>query len=164
MGRLGTALCSIILFSQTALAQLSAGQPFPTDIKLDRLLTYPALQLSDTHGKVTILDFWASWCEPCRAELPLLEKVAKKFPSKDVVMIAINLDENERDADRFLKATRIQVPVIRDTKRELTEKLKIDSLPVSFILDRNGKVVSVYRGYAKGDEKKISDQVSKLLK
>lgn len=164
MGRLGTALCSIILYSQSALAQMGVGQPFPVDIKLDRLLTYPTLQLSETRGKVTILDFWASWCEPCRVELPLIEKIVKTFSSKDVVFIAINVDENEREADRFLKSTHIQAPIIRDTKRELTGKLGIDSLPVSYILDRDGKIVSIYRGYAKGDEKRMREQVSNLLK
>jgi len=98
--------------------------------------------LSQFRGKVVILNFWATWCPPCREEMPSMERLYRDFESQGLVMLAVNIDENGRDAvAKFLKKTPHSFPVLLDSENVAQNTYGVFRFPESFIIDRNGVVV-----------------------
>lgn len=110
-----------------------------------------ALNFSDLQGHVIVVDFWASWCEPCKAALPHYNKLAEKFKGK-VIFIGINEDDSVQARNAFLKTVPLKFPVFSDTKKKVADDFKVLALPTLYILDKNMKPVSYYRGF---DDKKM---------
>ena len=141
-------------------AALKTGDAFPdlTQFKLEGTLP-------DTKGKIVLVDFFASWCGPCKESFPAMQELHKKFPGKDFVIIAINLDQKKADMDDFLKKHPADFAIMRDAANTLVSTVKIPTMPTSFLLGRDGKVVSVHRGF-KGEEtrKKYLEEIEALLK
>jgi thiol-disulfide isomerase/thioredoxin len=125
-----------------ALAGLKAGDTFPdlTKYKLEG-------KLPDTKDKVVLVDFWASWCIPCRDSFPAMNELQKKYADRGLVIIAINVDEKRADMEVFLKAHPADFPVVRDAAQKLVDLTGIETMPSSFLLDRSGKVRYVHVGY-----------------
>jgi thiol-disulfide isomerase/thioredoxin len=112
-------------------------------------------------GKVVIVDFWASWCEPCKIELPALAKLHKKYKGK-LVVIGVNVDDNMNDAKSFLKDHPVGFDLVHDKGQKVSQELGIQKMPTSFILSE-GKVVKVHEAFREGDDKKIDAEVKKIL-
>ena len=100
---------------------------------------------------MVVVDFWASWCEPCKAALPHYNKLAEKFKGK-VIFVGINEDDSIQARDAFLKTVPLSFPVFSDTKKKVADDFKVLALPTLFILDKDLKLVSFYRGF---DDKKM---------
>ncbi|MES2962836.1 MAG: TlpA disulfide reductase family protein [Bdellovibrionota bacterium] len=155
------ALCSPI----DAQAKIKKGDAFPAG-------AVPALNGKGTvepakhKGKVVIVDFWASWCEPCKIELPALNALYKKYKSKGLVVIGVNLDEKKADATGFLKEHPVDFPLGYDggEKKVLAEQAEIETMPTSFIVDKKGVISERHQAFRAGDEKKIEALIVKLLK
>ena len=149
------------LFSTVAAAGLKAGDTLPdlASFKLEGKLP-DALK-----GKVILLDFWASWCDPCKASFPVLEDLHKRQGPKGLVVIAVNVDENRADMDDFLKKHAATFTMLRDVKQKLVETAGIATMPSSFLIDREGKVRFVHSGF-RGEEtkKKYEEEIESLLK
>ena len=149
------------LFSTVAAAGLKAGDTLPdlASFKLEGKLP-DALK-----GKVILLDFWASWCDPCKASFPVLEDLHKRQGPKGLVVIAVNVDENRADMDDFLKIHAATFTMLRDVKQKLVETAGIATMPSSFQIDREGKVRFVHSGF-RGEEtkKKYEEEIESLLK
>jgi thiol-disulfide isomerase/thioredoxin len=143
-----------------AAAPLKSGDAFPDLTKFNLEGTLP-----DTKGKIVLVDFFASWCGPCKESFPVMQELHKKFAGKDFAIIAINLDKNKADMDDFLKKHPADFTIVRDAANKLVSTVKIPTMPTSFLLGRDGKVVSVHRGF-KGDEtrKKYAEEIEALLK
>ena len=147
----------------SAQAKVKEGSVFPT-AKLPNLSGQGATDLSALKGKVVIYDFWASWCEPCKIELPALNEMYKKYKGKGLVVIGVNMDEKPDDARAFLKEHPVVVPLVTDGKAQvLAKQLDIDKMPTSFIVGKDGKVVERHEAYREGDDKKIEAQIKALL-
>ena len=116
---LGVGLC----FS--ALASLKPGDALPdlTQLKLEGKLP------DSLKGKVILLDFWASWCEPCKASFPVMEDLQKRFGSRGVVVIAVNVDEKAADMQEFLKKNAATFTVVRDAGQKLVAQTGISTMP-----------------------------------
>jgi thiol-disulfide isomerase/thioredoxin len=116
-------------------------------------------------GKVILLDFWASWCDPCKESFPVMEQLAKRFGSQGVVIIAVNVDENRADMESFLKRNPVSFTVVRDAGQKLVARTEIATMPSSFLVDREGKVRFLHVGF-RGTEtkKKYEEEISSLLK
>ena len=145
-------------------AKLKKGDAFPL-VSLPSLAGSGSIDLSKYKGKVVIVDFWASWCEPCKVELPYLDKLALKNKGKDLVVIGVNLDEKKAEAVAFLKSHPVQLPIAYDgEKKTLVEKAEIEVMPTSFIIDKKGVIADRHEAFRSGDEAKIEKLISELMK
>ncbi|MEQ1739851.1 MAG: TlpA disulfide reductase family protein [Methyloglobulus sp.] len=138
------------------------GQPAPQ-------FTLPTLQadqptaLKQYAGKVIYLDFWASWCAPCRTSFPLLNKLHEKLKAQGFEVVAVNLDEDKANAEKFLKEFPVSFTVLRDAKGEWADQFVVESMPTSFILDKQGVVQNIHHGFASDDIKELEEKITKLL-
>jgi thiol-disulfide isomerase/thioredoxin len=104
-------------------------------------------KLSEHHGRTVVLSFWASWCGPCRQELPDLSKWAKTHPNVEVV--AVNVDRDRTDAEKFLSAVDIELPVAFDSESIALGEYGVVSMPTMFVVDPKGTLVFKHTGYSK---------------
>jgi len=116
------------------------GKPAP-DFTLGRLDRPGSLQLSSLRGKVVVLNFWASWCQPCKLEAPDLAASAKKWSGR-VVVLGVDVNDPSGDARDFMRKYGITYPVVHDNKNVTSPKYGLTGLPETFFLDRRGRIVS----------------------
>lgn len=98
-------------------------------------------KLSEYRGKVIFLNFWATWCPPCRAEIPSMERLNEVLGNKDFVMLAVNTDENIKDLEAFVKETPHNFTVLSDADGQIQKLYKVYKFPETFIIDRQGRIV-----------------------
>ena len=154
-------LCCTIMFAQSSFSA-SAGQTAP-NFKLPGIKTGNLMSLKSLRGKVVYLDFWASWCGPCRQSLPLLNDLRKELRRKGFEVLAVNLDEEKSDAKAFLKQFPVSYPVLLDPKGKVPLKYDLPGMPTSYLIDRKGKIRKVHVGFKKQDMSKIRKEVMSLL-
>lgn len=153
---------SLGLSSFSALA-LDVGQPAP-EFSLPTLSKDQATSLSQFKGKVVYLDFWASWCAPCRTSFPLLNKLHEKLKAQGFEVVAINQDEEKANAEKFMKEVPVSFTILRDADGSWANKYSIESMPTSFILDKQGVIQKVHKGFASDDIKELEQKITELLK
>ena len=143
-----------------AAGKLKAGDAFPD---LSTFALEGSLP-SGLKGSVVLVDFWASWCGPCKASFPVMEALHQKYSSQGLVIVAVNLDDKKAAMEDFLKGHPASFAVVRDAAKKLVAAAGISSMPSSFVLDGEGKVVSV-RGGFHGDEtaKQYAEEIERLL-
>ncbi len=122
------------------------------------------LTLSKLRGQVVMLNFWASWCGPCRQEMPLLEAIQKKYKALGFTMVGVNVEPNSAEAEKFLAQTPVSFPVAFDTKSDVSKLFKVKGMPSTVIVDRKGNTRMIHHGYKPGDENVYLDQIRKLLR
>ncbi len=154
-------LLSAILFNSTAHA-LEVGEAAP-QFTLPTLLQGQPTALKQFAGKVVYLDFWASWCAPCRTSFPLLNKLHEKLKAQGFEVIAINQDEDKTNAEKFLKEIPVSFTVLQDATGAWSEKYAIESMPTSYVLDRQGVIQKIHHGFASDDIKDIEAKIVQLL-
>ena len=98
------------------------------------------IRLSDLKGKVVVLDFWASWCQPCRAQTPIVDSVAKKFEAKDVMVVGVNTSDRRELAEAYLKEHPVSYASVIDEEGATSEAFGVSQLPTIVVLDRTGKI------------------------
>lgn len=118
----------------------------------------------DLKGKVVFVDFWASWCTPCLKSLPEFEHLQTSFSGRDdVVVLAINLDENPQDATKFINGLDVSYKILADTDGKIPESFGVSTMPSSYIIDKEGVIRYVHKGYKTGDVSKIKTEIEQLL-
>ncbi|MDH5573024.1 MAG: TlpA family protein disulfide reductase [Gammaproteobacteria bacterium] len=122
------------------------------------------IKLSEYQGQVVLINFWASWCGPCRAEMPVLEELYKRYQSKGFVVLGVNVDDNQTKAQDLLKKIPVSFPVLFDTDKNLTEKYQVDAMPSTFMVDRDGVLRAVHKGYLADYATKYENEIKNLLK
>jgi thiol-disulfide isomerase/thioredoxin len=135
-------------------------RPFP---EIDLLDAKGGVQsLKSALGQVTILNFWATWCGPCRLELPELQQVYNEMAAKGVVILAVNVDSPREQVAPFFKRANLSLPVFfLDDETEAT--IGVRSLPTTVLLDADGMVVNVWGGYSREGILELRQQVDNLL-
>ena len=98
-------------------------------------------------GKVIYLDFWASWCVPCRDSFPWMNKMHQELSGKGLVIIAVNLDKEKKQAEKFLNAVPADFKIIYDPEAILAQQYEVKGMPSSYLFDRNGKLVKTHIGF-----------------
>jgi thioredoxin-like negative regulator of GroEL len=120
--------------------------PFP-NVTLFTLDGSSTVQLQDFRGRPVLLTFWASWCGPCREELPALKTLYGELAGKGFVLLTVNVDTSPTAATRFLDALGLELPTYKMTSRDLV-RLGVNSLPTNVLLNPEGRPVEIYRGYS----------------
>ena len=108
------------------------------------------LRLSEYRGQVVLVNFWASWCAPCRKEMPALNALQTQFESLGFTVLGVNVDQIRSDADKMLQEIPVNFPVLFDTDNQVTELYKVVAMPTTLIVDKNGDVRYLHRSYKPG--------------
>ena len=121
---------------------LKVGDTFPdlADMCLDGEL--PAT----LRGRIVIVDFWASWCAPCKKTFPVMDELHHRYGKKGLVVLAVNEDKNRKAMEEFLKEHPVTFPVVRDSKKRLAVRVNVLGLPTAYIIDGAGKVLAIESG------------------
>lgn len=141
---------------------LTSGAPAP-GFQLPSLAG-ASVSLDDYRGQVVVLNFWASWCGPCRKEMPILEQVHKQYKAKGMTLVGINVEPESADALKFLKSTPVSFPILFDRDSAVSKQYQVQGMPNTVILDRTGKVRYVHRGYQPGAENTYLDEIRTLIR
>lgn len=107
---------------------------------------FPVEYLKPYQGQVVLLDFWASWCGPCRRSFPWMNQMREKYGSDGLVVIAVNMDSDRASADKFLDAFPAQFAVVYD-QQKLARQLDVEAMPTSFIIGRDGRISAAHKGF-----------------
>jgi len=149
------------LLATPALAVAPAG-PAPA-FRLDSMAGKP-ISLEQYKGQVVMINFWASWCGPCRQEMPILEKLQAKYKPMGFAMIGVNVEPDSSLAANWLKATPVTFPILFDTRSEVSKLYSVAGMPTTVIIDRKGNLRWLHRGYKPGDENEYLDQIRALVR
>ncbi|MDB5318603.1 MAG: Redoxin domain protein [Phycisphaerales bacterium] len=116
-------------------------------------------------GQVILLDFWASWCGPCKSSFPAMEELTNKFAGQGLTIIAVSVDEKRENMQQFLKSAKVSFTVLRDAHHKLVAAADIRSMPASFLIDRSGKIRFVHAGFDRDKTtREYAKQIEQLLK
>ncbi|WP_417445421.1 TlpA disulfide reductase family protein [Kangiella sp.] len=121
------------------------------------------LNLEQYHGKVVYVDFWASWCGPCRQSFPVMNELQESYGDDNFVIIAINEDSEPGAAEQFLEQYPANFTIFYDQNGELAKYFKVDAMPTSYLLDQTGAAKYRHRGFRQKDVSKINNQIQSLL-
>ncbi len=121
--------------------------------------------LSSHRGHVVIVDFWAQWCEPCKRELPELQKLAQRYADKQVVVLTVNIDKERGNAERLVRQLGLTLPVLLDSAGSVAAVYDLPKMPSSFVIDKKGVVRYVHDGFnGSEDVKRFATELDSLLK
>ena len=121
------------------------------------------LDLAAFKGQVVYLDFWASWCGPCRESFPWMNHLESELGHNGLVVIAVNVDRERAEADRFLREHPAQFRIVYDPDGLLPEKFAVRGMPTSFLIDRNGHVQARHEGFLLRDRDALTQQIRALV-
>jgi thiol-disulfide isomerase/thioredoxin len=157
-------LCSVLLASTTfaVASDLAPGAPGPGFALAS--MTGPRVDLNALKGQVVLINFWASWCGPCRQEMPVLEQVYRRYKGLGVTLLGVNVEPDSSNAAGWLKATPVSFPILFDTDSKVSKLYDVEGMPNTVILDRKGNVRFVHRGYKPGEENEYMDQIRTLAR
>jgi cytochrome c biogenesis protein CcmG/thiol:disulfide interchange protein DsbE len=127
-------------------------RPQAPDFTLERLDRDGELTLSSLRGQAVVLNFWASWCKPCKQEAPFLEQVWRENRDRGLVVVGFDAQDFHRDARRFMRTNGLTFPVVFDGPGERLPSYGVTGFPETFVLDREGKVVEAFVGAVDSDE------------
>jgi len=123
------------------------------------------IRLADLRGQVVMLNFWASWCGPCRQEMPLLDKIYQRYSPAGFTLLGVNNDVSIANADQFLKGREVSFPIIYDLDGKVRDSFKqYKGIPLSIFIDCNGEIANVHSGYEPGDENEYIKTIKGLLR
>ena len=125
-----------------------------------------AVDLSQFKGQVVMINFWATWCGPCRQEMPLLEDIYKKYKPMGFTMLAVNVEPDSKAAEAWLgKLSKpVSFPVAFDTESKVSKMYKVAGMPSTVFVDRKGNIRVMHKGYKAGDENFYLTQIRSMLK
>jgi thiol-disulfide isomerase/thioredoxin len=150
------------LAGATAVGSLTAGAPAPA-FQLGSA-DGKSIDLAGLRGKVVMINFWASWCGPCRKEMPILEQLNKQYRSKGLALIGVNVEPDSKAAMNWLKETPVSFPILFDTDSKVSKLYQVAGMPNTVIVDRRGTVRYIHRGYQAGAENEYLNQIRQLIR
>jgi peroxiredoxin len=123
-----------------------------------------SVELTQFKGQVVMLNFWASWCGPCRQEMPLLDSIYKKYSKLGFTIIGVNVEPDSKAANDWLKQTPVSFPILYDTDSKVSKLYGVSGMPSTVIVDRKGTVRMIHRGYKPGDEEEYLSSIRTLMR
>ena len=139
-----------------------ADEPPAIEFKVEKL-GGGSQRLSDLHGKVIVLNFWATWCAPCKVEMPSLQGLYDQFKGKDLVVLAVDTLEGGELVNTFVKDYGYKFPVLLDTDGQVNSLYSVQALPTTYIIDRNGKVIAGKSGSHDWSSPEVKKGIEYLL-
>jgi len=122
------------------------------------------LRLSEYRGDVVMINFWATWCGPCRQEMPLLDQLYGRYQRVGFSLLGVNIDDDSRRAMDMIAELGVSFPVLFDSTKQVSKLYEVDAMPVTVIVDREGKIRHIHQGYKPGYEQQYLDEVRSLLR
>jgi len=122
------------------------------------------LKLSELRGKVILINFWASWCGPCRQEMPVLDELYRHYRSLDFTILGVNVEQNSDDARSLLKDVSVSFPVLFDNENKVSKLYDVKGMPSTVLVDRDGNIRYVHMGYKPGTEAEYQTQIRALIR
>ena len=155
--------CLLLLgVSLTAPAfSVEVEQPAP-DFTLEAL-EGPNQRLQEYRGQVVLINFWASWCGPCRQEMPVLDQLHKRYEEAGFAVLGGNVEGSRAPAEKIAKEAGVSFPVLIDAKQKISKEYDLEAMPSTVVVDRDGQVRYIHRGYKPGDETKYLEVVKQLI-
>jgi peroxiredoxin len=138
-------VAATLLAAGAAFAGVQKGQRAP-EFSLPSLKG-ATVTLASLKGKVVLIDFWAQWCEPCKKELPQLDRLAREYAQKGVVIVAVNIDKQRENAERMVKQLGVSLPVLLDPAGSVAGTYDLPKMPTSFVVDKKGIIRYVNEGF-----------------
>jgi peroxiredoxin len=150
-------------FTATTLASSGlTGQPAP-DFAL-KSSTGENLRLSEYRGDVVMINFWATWCGPCRQEMPLLDDLYARYERVGFTLLGVNIDDDSRRAMQMIDELGVNFPVLFDASKNVSKLYDVQAMPVTVLVDREGTVRHIHHGYKPGYEDKYLTEIRSLLR
>jgi thiol-disulfide isomerase/thioredoxin len=150
---------SVIAFMLVLLLpQLSSGETIK-----DVMTPEGQLDVSQYAGKVVYVDFWASWCEPCRSAFSWMNQMHDRYYDRGLVILAVNLDRNREDAEAFLAEATPRFSILFDEGARMAKAYDLEGMPTSFIYDARGKLAETRTGFRKRDQLDLENMIRELL-
>lgn len=147
------------LYATAVFSGVKAGDPFPA------LATAGlAGRLPPTNGQVVLVDFWASWCAPCKASFPAYAKLHADYAPRGLVIVAVSVDENPAAYERFIKDLHPPFVTVHDEAQKLVRQVSVPTMPTCYLIGRDGKVRFVHQGFHGADsERELRKEIDTLL-
>jgi peroxiredoxin len=161
MGRVARGLALAMVFALPVFATSSSG-PAPAFQLTGR--NGKAIDLSQFKGQVVMINFWATWCGPCRVEMPHLARLYDKYRGSGFTVLAVNIDEDPYKAASLAKQLGMRFPVLLDKEKKVSRLYDLSTMPSTILVDREGRVRYVHRGYRDGYEETYDRQIRELLR
>jgi peroxiredoxin len=160
-------LRAALALALAAVGAVSAAPLAPTTLAPDftlRTLDGQNLRLGEQRGRVVLVNFWATWCGPCRQEMPHLNKLYEKYKSSGFVLLGVNVDDDSQQAAGVASKLGVKFPVLPDSDKRVSRQYDLSAMPSTVLIDRDGKVRYLHRGYQNGYETTYDKQIRELLK
>ena len=151
---------SVLAVAASAMA-LNTGQRAP-EIGL-RDLNGNNVTMASLRGNVVLVDFWASWCEPCAEEMPVLERLHTTYQAQGLRIVGVSQDRNASNVQGFLREHRVSFPIVHDAQHAVAGRYSPPRMPSSYIVDRSGVVRHVHEGFRSGDAAAMEREIRALL-
>ncbi|WP_455210020.1 TlpA disulfide reductase family protein [Kaarinaea lacus] len=121
------------------------------------------LKLSEFRGDVVMINFWATWCGPCRQEMPILNDLYLKYRDTGFTLLGVNVEKNSSKAADMIRDLRVVYPVLFDTDNKVSKLYEVNDMPTTVLVDRDGNMRYLHRGYVQGTEDEYVRQVRELM-
>lgn len=164
--RLAAGLAAAGLALASALPAAGAGvalQEQAPDFTL-KSLEGSNLRLEEYRGDVVLINFWASWCGPCRQEMPVLDKLHHRYEDAGFAVLGVNVEGEVAPAQKIVDKTNVTFPILIDEGQSVSERYALEAMPSTVVVDRDGKVRYIHLGYKPGDEAKYVEVVKALIR
>jgi len=152
----------VVFLSSLSAQALSIGDTAP-DFTL-KSLQGKNLKLAEQRGQIILINFWASWCGPCRKEMPILQNLHTKYQDLGVAVWGVNVEQENQAGRDFLADLNLSFPIFFDQTNTISANYQVEAMPTTVIVDRDGKVRYIFRGYKDGYEKKYAKAIKKLIR
>jgi peroxiredoxin len=161
LGSIGLLMLLFLVVASQSSAKITEGMAPDFTLKS---LAGENIKLSEHRGEVIMINFWASWSGPSREELPLLNALYKRYKNKGFTLFGVNVEDDLDKAKSLLREVQVSFPILLDEKNEVSKMYKVDSMPSTIILDRDGNMRYLHHGYVSGYEDEYQKQVRELMR
>ncbi len=160
IGQITTALVALLISVSVGAVSLRENAP---DFTL-KSLEGSNLRLEEYRGQVVLINFWASWCGPCRQEMPILDRLHHRYQDTGFAVLGINVEGEREPAQDLVDKTNVTFPILLDADQKVSEMYDLQAMPSSVVIDRDGVVRYIHLGYKPGDEAKYVEVVKRLIR